>query len=187
MFYPSVTRRWAIALCALTLSQLAAGCSRVPREECDRTIDNLVELPKIMNHHIEMMDKIEADRDQITNPLTFIQFHQRLGKSYGDMAEAIDTLNSQLKRIPARDRKLQELRSRHAKVYSRMSQEIRNFARVFNDPTGSSFNAEGRSQTLKKNVEIEDIQSRLDVLTNEGKEIMNEAGDYCGVSFKEEN
>jgi hypothetical protein len=187
MFYVSVARRWAIVLCALSLTQLVSGCSRAPKEECDRTVDNLVELPKLLNHHIDIQDGIETDRDKITNPLTFIQFHQRLGKSYSDMAEAVDGLNSQLKQIPARDRKLQGLRSRHSKVYARMSQEIRNFARVFNDPTGSSFDAKGRSQTLKHNVEIQDIESRLDVLMDEGKGIMSEVGDYCGVSFKEKD
>jgi DNA repair exonuclease SbcCD ATPase subunit len=185
MSYPF--RRWAIALCALPLMQLAAGCSTVPRQECDRTIDNLAELQKTLNHHVEIQNEIETDRSNITNSLTFVQFHQRLGKSYGDMAEAVDSLNSQLKAIPARDRKLQELRSRYSKLYARMSQEIRNFARVFNDPTGSSFDAKGKSQNLKKNVEIQDIESRLSVLMNEGKEIMNEVGDYCGVRFEEED
>lgn len=187
MFHSSVARRWAIVLCVLILSQLAAGCSRAPKEECDRTIDNLVELTKVMNQHIEIQEKIEADRSKITNPLTFIQFHQRFGKSYGDMADSIDALNARLKQIPARDRKLQGFRSRHSQVYSAISQEIRNLARVFNDPAGSSFEAKGKSYALKQQVEIQDIQSRLDVLIDKGNGIRNEAGDYCGVSFQEEN
>jgi hypothetical protein len=84
MSYVSGARRWAIVLCALSLMQLVSGCSRGPKEECDRTVDNFLALGKNFDHYIAKIDEIALDRDKITDPQSFIQFHQRVGKAYGD-------------------------------------------------------------------------------------------------------